>query len=77
MTSFDFMTLAVAVLAVGGLVAVVGEILVKAPRSLLEMTADTRRFAEAPLATGTLHRARRTDGAPAPAANLNAPRIAA
>lgn len=77
MASFDFVSLAAVVLVVGGLAAVLWEILVKDPRSLIEMAADSRRFAETPLATGTPRTAHRTDGSTAPAANLNRPKLAA
>jgi len=77
MASFDFVTLAAVVLAVGGLAAVLWEILVKDPRSLAEMATDSRRFAETPLAIETPRGARRTDGTTAPAANLNRPKLAA
>jgi hypothetical protein len=77
MASFDFVTLAAVVLAVGGLAAVLWEILVKDPRSLVEMALDSRRFAETPLAIETPRAARRTDGTTAPAANLNRPKLAA
>jgi hypothetical protein len=71
MGSLDLVTLAVAVVAVGGLAAVLSELLVKDPRSLLEMASDSRRFAEAPLADKTSKTGRRPDGAAAlPAANL-------
>lgn len=77
MASFDFVTLAAVVLALGGLAAVLWEILVKDPRSLIDMAVDSRRFAETPLATETPRAARRTDGTTAPAANLNRPKLAA
>jgi hypothetical protein len=77
MASFDVVTLAVAVLAVGGLAAVLAEILVKSPRSLLEMMDDSRRFAEAPLAGVHAPAARRSSHTPAAAANSNQPRLAA
>jgi len=50
MTSFDLVVFAAVVLMVGGLVAVLWEILTRDPRALLEMMSDSRRFAEAPLA---------------------------
>ena len=70
MGSFDLVTLAIAVLAVGGLAAVLLELLVKDPRGLLEMANDSRRFAEAPLASKTAPAGRRPDGAALPAADL-------
>ncbi len=77
MASFDFVNLAAVVLVVGGLAAVLWEILAKDPRSLLEMVSDSRRFAEAPLADDTPRAARRTNGTAVPAANLNRPNLAA
>jgi hypothetical protein len=62
---------------VGGLAAVLWEILVKNPRGLLEMMTDSRRFAEAPLKGDTAPAARRSTGTAEPAANLNRPRLAA
>jgi hypothetical protein len=76
MASFDLVNLAVVMLAVGGLAAVLWEILVKSPRSLLEMMSDSRRFAEAPLADDTVPATRRQVDAGVPA-NLNRPRLAA
>jgi hypothetical protein len=49
MTSFDLVVFAAVMLMVGGLVAVIWEILTRDPRALLEMMSDSRRFAEAPL----------------------------
>jgi hypothetical protein len=49
MAAFDVVTFAVVVMAVGGLVATVWEILAKDPHSVFEMISDSRRFAEAPL----------------------------
>jgi hypothetical protein len=77
MASFDFVSLAAVALVVGGLAVVLWEILAKDPRSLVEMAVDSRRFAEAPLATDTPRAARRTDGTATPAANANRPRLAA
>ena len=77
MASFDLVNLAAVALVVGGLAAVIWEILAKNPRSLIEMITDSRRFAEAPLAGDTPPAARRTTGTPAPAANVNSPRLAA
>lgn len=78
MASFDLVTFAVAVLALGGLAAVLWEILVRSPRSLLEMMDDSRRFAEASLAQDRAPAAaRRSDHTPVPAANANHPRLAA
>jgi hypothetical protein len=77
MASFDFVTFAVVVLALGGLAAVLWEILVKSPRSLLEMMDDSRRFAEAPVVENRASAARQSAHQPAPAANANHPRLAA
>ena len=77
MASFDFLNLAAVVLVVGGLAAVLWEILANDPRSLLEMATDSRRFAEAPLVDKAPRAARRTDGTATPAANLNRPNLAA
>lgn len=48
MASLDLISVLAVLLAVGGLVAVVAEILAKSPRGLLEMMEDSRRFAEGP-----------------------------
>jgi hypothetical protein len=72
MGSFDLVTLAIAVLAVGGLAAVLVELLAKDPRGLIEMVSDSRSFAEAPLANTTAPERRRPNGAALPAANLPA-----
>ena len=77
MASFDPITLTVLVLAVGGLVAVLGELLVKDPRGLFEMMSDSRRFAESRLANEAPSGVHRTDGIAKPAANLNRPTLAA
>lgn len=77
MASFDLVSYAAIVLAVGGLAAVLGEILVKNPRGLLEMMSDSRRFAEAPLAHDVAPAARRSAETAEPVANLNRPRLAA
>lgn len=77
MTSFDFVSLAAVVLAVGGLAAVLWEILAKAPGSLMEMAVDSRRFAEIPLAAETPRVAHRPVETVKPAANANHPRLAA
>src|SRR3546814_13504042 len=50
MTSFDLVSAAAVLAMVGGLAAVLWEVLTKDPRSLLEMMDDSRRFAEAPVA---------------------------
>lgn len=50
MANFDFISFAAVALAVGGLAAVVWEVLAKDPHSLLEMVTDSRRFAESPVA---------------------------
>ena len=47
MASFDLITFAVLALAVGGLAAVLWEILVRDPRSLAEIATDSCRYAEA------------------------------
>lgn len=78
MASFDLVTLAVLGLAVGGVAAVIWEILAKAPRSFAEMATDSRRFAEAPLASEATPSARRWSAdAPQVAANANHSRLAA
>jgi hypothetical protein len=77
MASPDFITFAVLALAVGGLAAVLWEILVKAPRSLLEMIIDSRRFAEASLAAEENQPVRRSSDAGPMPANQNHPRLAA
>jgi hypothetical protein len=77
MASFDLVSFAAVAVVVGGLVAVLWEILAKDPRSLVEMAVDSRRFAEATVQTDAPRGARRTDGAPTPAANANRPRLAA
>jgi hypothetical protein len=77
MASFDLVSIAAVVLVVGGLAAVLWEILVKNPRSLLEMATDSRRFAEAPLMGNVAPAARRSSETAEPAANLDRPRLAA
>ena len=77
MGSFDFVNLAVLVLAVGGLAVVLWEVLVKAPVSVLEMMEDSRRFAEAPVAEKAAPTARRSTATPAAATVNHPPRIAA
>jgi len=77
MTGFDPINLAALVLAVGGLVAVLGELLVKDPRGLFEMMSDSRRFAEGPLVGEAPREAYRTAGTTKPAANVNRPKLAA
>jgi hypothetical protein len=77
MASFDLVDFAAVLFAVGGLAAVLWEILVKNPRSLLEMMSDSRRFAEAPLAGDVTSAARRSAETTESAANLNRPRLAA
>ena len=77
MTGLDLITLGVAVSAVGGLAVVLGEALVRNPRSLLEMATDSRRFAESPLPVEAPSGARRVVGNAKPAANLNRPTLAA
>lgn len=46
MDSFDLVDFVAVAVMVGGLAVVLGEILVRSPRSLLEIMADSRRFAE-------------------------------
>ena len=77
MASLNLITFAVLALAVGGLAAVLWEILVKNPRSLIEMATDSRRFAEAPLAGEQTPSARRSVNTSRAAANANQPRLAA
>jgi len=77
MASPDFITFAVLALAVGGLAAVLWEVLVKAPRSLVEMIIDSRRFAEASLAAEENQPVRRSVDAGQMPANQNHPRLAA
>jgi hypothetical protein len=77
MASFDFITFAALALAVGGLAAVLWEILVKDPRSLFEMTTDSRRFAEAALTGEENLPAGRSVKTGHVAANQNHPRLAA
>ena len=77
MGSFDLVSLAVLVLAVGGLAAVLWETLVKSPRSLLEMMDDSRQFAEASLADDPAPAARRPAKAPTAANANHPPRLAA
>jgi hypothetical protein len=68
MTSFDLVSAAAVLAMVGGLVAVLWEILAKDPRGLLEMMDDSRRFAAAPLAGQPASQSRPLDpAAPAPA----------
>ena len=50
MMSFALLGATAVVLMVGGLAAVLAELLRKDPRALLAMLDDSRRFAEAPLA---------------------------
>jgi hypothetical protein len=77
MASFDAINLTVLVLAVGGLVAVLGELLMKEPRGLFDMIIDSHRFAEGPVADEAPRGARRTVGTATPAANLNRSTLAA
>lgn len=77
MASFDLITFAVLALAVGGLAAVLWEVLVKAPRSLVEIATDSRRFAEASLAGPTNPPAPRPADTNQVPANQNHPRLAA
>ena len=77
MASLNLITFAVLALAVGGLAAVLWEILVKDPRSLVEIATDSRRFAEAPLAGEGTPPARRSMSVSQVAANQNDSRLAA
>lgn len=77
MANFDPITFAALALAVGGIAAVLWEILAKDPHSLLEMISDSRRFAEAPLAGEEKFPARRSADTGQVAANQNHPRLAA
>ncbi|HEX6118653.1 MAG TPA: hypothetical protein VFZ03_04320 [Dongiaceae bacterium] len=82
MAGFDLVSVVVIALAVGGLAAVLGEILVKNPRSLGEIMTDSRRFAEAPLpgsaaSAAAGHLAHPAIATARPAANANSPRLAA
>jgi hypothetical protein len=77
MASFDPITFAALALAVGGLAAVLWEILARDPRSLVEMINDSRRFAEAPLPGQENLPVRLSADAGQVAANLNHPRLAA
>jgi hypothetical protein len=78
MASFDLVSFLAIAFAVGGLAAVLWEILSKSPGSLLEMATDSRRFAEAPLASDSAPAVLRSVERAAPAANHNdRPRLAA
>jgi hypothetical protein len=77
MASFDPITFGTLALAVGGLAAVLWEILARDPRSLVEMITDSRRFAEAPLAGQENLPVRPSADVGQVAANLNHPRLAA
>ena len=78
MASFDPFTIAALTLAVGGLAAVLWEILTRDPGSLAEMITDSRRFAEAPLVGQENLPARRLSADTGQvAANQNHPRLAA
>lgn len=82
MAGFDLVSFAVIAFAMGGLAAVLLEIVVKDPRSLLEMVNDSQRFAEVPLRghtspVDTGPAARPSTAGAKPAANLNHPRLAA
>jgi len=70
MGNLDFVTFAAVALAVGGLAAVLWEVLAKDPRSLLEMVTDSRRFAESPVARETTPAGRRSEATAAPVASL-------
>ena len=77
MTSFDLVSAAAVLLTVGGLVAVLWEVLAKDPRGLLEMMNDTRRFAEAAPARHVAPLSRRSTPAAKTAAEPDHPRLAA
>lgn len=77
MISFDPVSAAVILVMLGGLAAVVAEILVKSPRALLEIADDSRRFAEAPLAAAAVRAARPSAAAPLAAQETDQPRLAA
>jgi hypothetical protein len=78
MASFDLVSFLAVAFVVGGLAAVLWEILSKSPGSLLEMATDSRRFAEAPLADDGAPAVRHSVERVAPAANRNdRPRLAA
>ena len=77
MASFDPITFGALALAVGGLAAVLWEVLARDPRSLAEMIIDSRRFAEAPLAAKENIPARLAADTGQVAANQNHPRLAA
>lgn len=77
MASFDPITFAALALAVGGLAAVLLEVLARDPRSLAEMITDSRRFAEEPLGGQENLPARVSANTGQVAANQNHPRLAA
>ena len=63
MGNFDLISFAAIALAVGGLAAVLWEVLAKDPHSLLEMVTDSRRFAETPVARAAVS-GRRSEAVP-------------
>jgi hypothetical protein len=77
MAGLNLITFAVLALAIGGLAAVLWEILAKNPRSLIEMATDSRRFAEAPLAGEGTPQGRRSVNTSRIPANQNESRLAA
>jgi hypothetical protein len=77
MTTFDPVSAAAVLAMVGGLVAVLWEILAKNPRALVEMAGDSRRFAEAPLAAVGAPASRSSADAAEAAAKAEHPRLAA
>jgi hypothetical protein len=77
MASFDLITFAALAFAVGGLAAVLWEVLAKNPRSLVEMITDSRRFAEAQLSGEENPPSRLSANTSREAANVNHPRLAA
>ena len=77
MTTFDPVSAAAVLAMVGGLVAVLWEILAKNPRALVEMVGDSRRFAEAPLAAVAAPATRPAARAAEAAGKAEQPRLAA
>jgi hypothetical protein len=78
MASFDLVSFVAVAFVVGGLAAVLWEILAKSPGSLLEMATDSRRFAEPALTSDSTPAVGRAAELARPAANRNdRPRLAA
>lgn len=73
----NLVNFAVVALAVGGLAAVIWEVLKKDPHILFEMVSDSRRFAEVPLAVHVAAPVRLSPKAAEAAANDDHPRLAA